>query len=378
MTAARIRWPILLALTGWAALLGGCWLTVPPSRDAARAAHLLPSLFAGLPIAPQRWGTPPPLVETEAIESPSGGASLHLYRPPVGRHPALLISLGVDPAPPDDPRVTRLLDGIARAGLVAVLVQSNALDADLIAPEAPDLLVRAFQRISARPYVRDGRAGFLGFSVGGALVSVAAADPRIRDQVAVVEAFGGYFELEDVIAAVTTGELHDGDRQLPWTPDPLPRSVITTNLVAGVTDATQRESLKRALAGDTQARAALAAPAEAVFDLLSNTDPGRAASLFARLPQRQRAQLSAVSPGSVIDGLRAPVFLMHDRGDPLVPFVESRRYRDALQARGRTPYFSEFDIFQHVDPTRGGSPRIVARDGTRLFLHLDALLRRLG
>lgn len=314
----------------------------------------------------------------EPIAATSGTASLHIYRPAQGRHPALIVSLGVDPAPPDDPRVMRLLDGIARAGLVVVLVQSDALDADLIAPDAPDLLVRAFERVSERPYVRERRTGFLGFSVGAGLVSIAAADPRIRDRVAVVEAFGGYFSMEDVIAAVATGELHDGARRLLWSADPLAQSVINTNLAAGVADADQRSLLDRALAGDSQAHDALTGSAEAVYAVLNNRDSALAARLYARLPEDQRAQLLALSPASVIDGLRAPVFLMHDRGDPLVPFVESRRYRMALQARGRAPYFSEFDIFQHVDPTRGGSPRIVARDAIRLFLHLDALLRRLG
>src|SRR5215216_5780704 len=216
---ALIRWPILAALLGTAVLLAGCWLVAPPARGAVRTARLLPAFFAGLPVAPEAWGRPEPVVEVEPLPTADEYAAMHIYRPPSGRHSALLLSLGVDPAPPDDPRVVRLMKGLARAGLVAVLVQSSALDHDLITAEAPELLVQAFERTAARPDVRPERIGMTGFSVGAGLVSVAAADPRIRDRVALVEAFGGYFDTESLVFAVTTSTIRDGDRLLRWEPD---------------------------------------------------------------------------------------------------------------------------------------------------------------
>src|SRR5262245_44785135 len=103
----------------------------------------MPAFFAGLPFQPEAWGRPSPIVSVEPIAAAGGPASLHIYRPATGRHPALIVSLGVNPAAPDDPRVVLLLSGLARAGLVAVLVQSTALDQSQITAEAPDLLVRA-------------------------------------------------------------------------------------------------------------------------------------------------------------------------------------------------------------------------------------------
>ena len=359
------------------ALLGGCWMLAPPARAAVRTARLLPAFFVGLPIAPEAWGRDAPLVSVEPIEAASGAAFLHIYRPPAGRHPALLLSLGVNPAPADDPRVVRLMGGLARSGLVAVLVQSAALDNDLITAEAPDLLVRAFERVEGRADVTPGRIGFTGFSVGAGLVSVAAADPRIRDRVTLVEAFGGYFNVEDLVAAATTGTIRDGEALLPWPPDPLVRSVVTKNLVAAVPEPSRRETIDAALNGDAAALAALDGHARAVYDVLTNTDPARAAALYARLPAAQREGLHFVSPAAHIDGLVAPVFLMHDRGDELIPYVESRRFRAALREAGRSPYASEFDIFKHVDPTRGGKPLVVARDMVKLFMHVQAVLARL-
>jgi hypothetical protein len=144
-----------------------------------------------------------------------------------------------------------------------------------------------------------------------------------------------------------------------------------------VPDPSRRELLAQALAGDGAALVPLDAHARAVFDVLTNTDLERAGEYYARLPAAQREGLYAVSPAAHVAGLHAPVFLMHDRGDPLIPYVESRRFRDALTLAGRPPYASEFDIFEHVDPTRGGSPLVLARDGLRLFMHIHAVLARL-
>ena len=370
----RAIWVVLITLP---VLLAGCWTLAPPARAAVRTARLLPAFFVGLPVAPEAWGREAPLVSVEPIEAASGDAFLHIYRPPAGRHPALLLSLGVNPAPPDDPRVVRLMGGLARSGLVAVLVQSAALDNDLITAEAPDLLVRAFERVEARPDVTPDRIGFTGFSVGAGLVSVAAADPRIRHRVALVEAFGGYFNVEDLVAAATTGTIRDGDVLLPCEPDPLVRAVVTKNLVAAVPEQRRHEAIYAALDGDAGALATLDGHARAVYDVLTNTDPTRAAALYARLPAAQRAGLRFVSPAAHIDGLVAPIFLMHDRGDELIPYVESRRFRAALLEAGRAPYASEFDIFKHVDPTRGGKPLVVARDMVKLFMHVQAVLVRL-
>ncbi|MER3421115.1 MAG: hypothetical protein C4290_11590, partial [Chloroflexota bacterium] len=86
----------------------------------------------------------------------------------------MVVSLGVNPAPPDDPRVVRLFRGLARAGLVAVLVEQQALNEDRLTAAAPETIVRAVERVRVLPAVRDGRLGLLGFSVGASLVEIAA------------------------------------------------------------------------------------------------------------------------------------------------------------------------------------------------------------
>jgi predicted esterase len=41
------------------------------------------------------------------------------------------------------------------------------------------------------------------------------------------------------------------------------------------------------------------------------------------------ATLRQVSPSSAVAALDTELFIMHDRSDPYIPYVESRRLRDA-------------------------------------------------
>lgn len=179
----------------------------------------------------------------------------------------------------------------------------------------------------------------------------------------------------DLAAAITTGMLRDGARPLPAEPNPLSRAVMTTNLVAAVPEAgSGRPCGRRSRA--TRRRGAGCTAARRRSMTCSPMSTRRAAALYARLPMSQRAALRAVSPASHVTGLRAPVSLMHDRDDALTPFTESRHFTAALTAAGRPPCYSEFGIFQPVDPTRGGTPLVVARDLVELFPHVRAVLAR--
>ena len=375
-----LRRLLVLGIPALALALAGCALIVPASAAAVRTVRLMPAFFAMLPVDPSGWLAPDIVAETEELRGEPDWVRLHIWRPAEGQHPALIVSLGVNPAPPDDRRVVRLMGGLARSGLVVVLVESLALNEDRLTPAAPGLMVDAYERTVALPHVRDGRAGLFGFSVGAALVEMAAADPRIRDRVVLVESFGGYTRLPDVMAAVTTETIQYGDIVASWHPDPLAVTVIRKNLIAGVPSAADREALTRALVtkeAPLPAPEMLSGPGRGVLAFLTNTDPARTGELLSALPRAQQEELEALSPLHVLGDVRTRVFLMHDRGDELIPYVESRRARDALAAAGNPPYYSEFDIFRHVDPTRGGKPHILIRDGVRLFLHAYWVLRRL-
>ncbi|HTE85855.1 MAG TPA: hypothetical protein VK821_14095 [Dehalococcoidia bacterium] len=185
-----MRKTLALVVAAIAVTAGGA--CTRPGQVTLQTTRLLPSLFGFEPQLPLGIGSEPVAKSTLDVGARYPGATIQLYRPAAGRHSALVISLGIAPAPPDDPRVVRLLTGLAQSGVVAALVDSPDLDASRLTPATPGLLVSAFQLVSDQPSVMPDHVGLLGLSVGGSLALIAAADPRIAGDIRLVEAVGAY------------------------------------------------------------------------------------------------------------------------------------------------------------------------------------------
>ncbi|HLZ69482.1 MAG TPA: hypothetical protein VKV26_06160 [Dehalococcoidia bacterium] len=366
----------LLPLLLWAALLA----ISPPTRLAARTLTLLPSFFAALPGSPIDLVTARPVREVVELPPVDGYVRAHIYRPPHGRHPALVLSLGLDPAPPDDVRVVRLMDGLARSGLVAVLVESEALNGDRLAPDLPRALVEGVQFAAEQPYTRPDRVGIFGFSVGGSLAIVAATDPAIRDRLRNVDAFGSFATLGDALLSIGTHTLDDRGAVRPWNPNGIASEHLTNVLLAGLDDAQEAAALHGYFVeGDVHALDGvnLSPEGQAIKGLLSSRDRAEGKSYVPALPASLQANLAALSPLPRVSQVRARLFIMYDRDDPLLPFTGSRDLCAAARAAGLKPYCSAFSIFQHVDPKRAGNPITLVHDLTELYLHAFAVLRSL-
>src|SRR5438874_6159222 len=151
------------------------------------ATLLLPHFFPGDVPRPLRLFTPAPTVRTIDVPDAPGRMVADIYEPGNGgRHPAMVLLLGVNPLPRAHEQVTTLADGIARTGIVTVVAESDALLSGEIRAEEVDNLVALYQHLERLPAVDAQRIGFAGFCVGGVLELIAASDPRIADRVAYV------------------------------------------------------------------------------------------------------------------------------------------------------------------------------------------------
>ncbi len=351
-------------------------------RTAVRAISLLPYVFPNPPAEPLSWVTPTPVSEEVRYADASRSLLADLYRPgDAGRHAALLLSLGVHPVPRDDPALVRLATGLARDGFVVLIPESPELRADRILPSERDAFVAAFRYLASRPEVDRARIGFVGFSVGASLLAVAAADPRINDDVRVVNFFGGYDDAFTLLREIASRRivLEDG-RSVPWQPADLARSIFANVLLENVEDPTDRALVSRALVdGQTLpplVRGLLGARARLVYDLFSADDPDRVEALVAALPDDLRERLRAVSPSTYVADLHARMYLMHDTDDGFVPFVESRRL--AARLPGSQRVYTEFSIFAHVEPTRSLDPITFVSEAGKLVRHLYLVMLELA
>ena len=111
--------------------------------------------------------------------------------------------------------------------------------------------------------------------------------------------------------------------------------------------------------------------------MLSNRDPERAVALYEALPEEMKAHFQRLSPSTALDWLEAKLFVMHDRNDTYVPYVESERLVAALEDYPKKHY-TRFDLFQHMHPQRQLAPLDFAREVGTLYFHLYLLMLELA
>lgn len=388
VSATRTRSPGRGRETGCALLLVALLvvaLTWPAIDAGVRLALLIPEVVPSLPVRPLLWISTHP--ERREVRYPGADrlVTADLYLPaPGGRHGAVLLFLGVNPIGRDEPILVRTAEGLARTGLVVLVPVSERLGHGEISPAEVDDLVAGIQFLRAHPSVAADRVGLTGFSVGGSLALLAAADPRIASDLAFVNAFGAYADAGDLAAEVVARAYELDGRTVPWQPAPMAEGVVIDQITRMVADPDERAAIRdlvrarrpdRAVenvepgAGSSDVRTA---EGRAVLAFLSSASLPEARARLAQLPPAGLAQLQAVSPLPAMPRLRTRVFLMHDDGDPLVPFVGSRRLA-AAAPRDRI-VLSEFSLFDHVEPTRAVDVATLAREVVELYIHLYRVL----
>lgn len=362
------------------ALWAGLWAN-RYSRMGLTTVLLLPDLFVDSPLSPLKLGEEP-LRQEVTIPGPDGPFFADIYRPADGdAHGAVLLAVGAVPRIREHPGAIRLSKAAARAGIAVMLPELNNLERDIMNPEDLEVLVAAFRYLRSQPYVDPQRSGIVGVSVGAGLAVGAAADARIRSDVHFLLSIGGYFDIWDVIAAATTGTIYDDGRAETWQPRAKTIAVLQRSLISYLNDPDERDLFTRYFVEDDLTAiinvGSLSPEAALLYEILTNSDPSRAQDLFARLSPQRQAILRQLSPRAHVQALEAEFFIMHDRSDPYLPYVESRRLRDALAGNGSSLHYAEFAIFEHVEPTNWTDPLTFIANISKLLFYAWLLLLRL-
>jgi dienelactone hydrolase len=365
-------------------LLGFFLSVFPTGRAATRAALLLPALISASEPGALQSADEPIRHEQASVPSRGGDVALDVYEPiaappPVpGAREGLLVVSGVGDNR-QEPQLVNLLESLARVGIVAMNVTTPTLSNYVLSPVDGDAAVQAFRALQHWPHVAADRVGIISFSAGGVFAALAAADPRIRDQVRFVLLFGCYFQVADLLRDIgRRALLVDGQRQ-PWTPNPLPLQVLANTI--GTTlppdEATTLEAAFQVGAAplSSDQLAQLAPPTLAAYHLLAGDEPEQVEGNLAAFTPAMNALLTQLSPSSVAAQIHAPIYLLHDRTDPDIPFTESRDFDAALTHLNQPHDFVEFGIFSHVEVRSDLGLGALIGDGAHLFSVLVKLLQ---
>jgi dienelactone hydrolase len=377
--AARVLLALLFAL--------GVYLTlVPQGRAVTRAALLLPALIT-LKEPALLVAVGGEVRHTQAqIRGAAGPIYLDIYEPvgappPIpGAREGVVIIPGVGDNRQVD-QVVNLSMSLARAGLVAVNITTDSLiDYDLTPADA-DAVVRSVLYTQQLPGVGADRVGILGFSAGGDLAALAAADPRIRDSLAFITLFGGYYDATTLLADYGRRGYVLNGQVVPWTPNIVPL-VVFANAIADTLPHSDAEALRAAFTldgftplSDAQL-AALSPAAAAAYHLLAGDQPEMVTENVSTLvssPQ-VRPLLAALSPAGMLPGIAAPIYLLHDRNDQFIPFTQSQAFNAALDRLHHEHTYAEFGIFAHVEVKSGVGGIQLLQDGFTLFRLLVSML----
>lgn len=371
----RLFRPCVLLLLAFGLLATSC-LSPNQERAIFKSALLLTEVLPQIPIKPlSTLGNP--IRHEQTVYSGTDTALFgDLYMPEgEGPYGAILIYLGIA-SPADDPYAQALVRGLAQQGIVVLIHQSRRMEAGIIDPAEIEGIIEALVHLRERPEVDRGRIGILGFSVGSGLALRAAADARIRDDVAFVHSFGGYYDAASVLSAVTTQQVVVNGKVESWVPDPLAASLFQHALLATVENEAERVQLQAALAGEAEPPAELSQRGRTLLALYANEDPRRTPEILAGDPTLV-GWLEDISPAPAIRDVRARLYVAHDHADAFLPYGESVRLAAAAREH-TTVVFRSFVLFAHLYPTNDAGQFIFLREVWNLYWHVVAVLEEVA
>lgn len=367
----------------WFLCLAGMVLTLlPQGRAFARSALLLPALVSASEPSLLVAGGEPVQHRQMVVPSSNGSVFLDLYAPEQTTPVFSSVQSGVliVPGVGDNRQVPQLINlsrAMARTGIVVMtMVTPTLINYDLSVQDT-DAVVQAFQAFERLPGMQGKRIGMLAFSAGMPLASFGAADARIRDRVAYVTAFGGYFQTKTVLRAFGRRAIDIDGKTEHWQPTAVPILALSNIITKGLPP-NEGDQIKNALAPSGKAlsqeeQARLSPGGRAAYQLLAGTAPGRVEENIAALPATTQEMLDVLSPARVISQIHAPIYLLHDRNDTSLPCTESRAFAAALQALHHPYDYVEFHIFDHVEMRSHLDGGQLLQDGMRLLFIMNEM-----
>jgi fermentation-respiration switch protein FrsA (DUF1100 family) len=266
----------------------------------------------------------------------------------------------------------RFAGGLARSGVVVMVPESATLrDGDIVADEVDTLRI-AVELLRSHPDVDARRVGLFGFSVGGALVLLAAEDEALREKVAFVHVSGGYFDTRELLSEVATHQLDLQGQLAPWIPQHVTKYTLYRQLISALPEGRDRDLLWRAMLDGEQLSSAeleeLSSEGRLVLELGESPTRERVDEIVEALPISSRERLDAISPNHRINHLQARLYVLHGRSDDVIAFTQSRQ----LAARVPEPTlrcYTESGLFEHVSPDTQPGLVIFARELPGLAHH---------
>lgn len=269
------------------------------------------------------------------------GISIDIYRGPNPVSPILIVH-GVNPTGKNSLDLIRISEGLAQTGYEVFVPDLIHLKKQHLRPEDAGSVKSAFQFIG-----RDAGIACFSYGCGPALIAAAHAD--IRDKVRFAFDFGGYYDIREALEFTVTG---------PETTIAYSKWVYLAANSDLLTDPGEQERVRRIaetrLAGktvDSGDEENLSAEARGLLNIFSAASPGDFRAKLNATPESFQKTLDALSPSHYVDGLRAPLILVHLAHDPSIPAEQSIELAEVARTRGIDHRLTLLQVYGHTYPT---------------------------
>ncbi|MGH2689892.1 MAG: alpha/beta hydrolase family protein [Actinomycetota bacterium] len=344
-----------------AAGLAAALLARRQAGSMAKAALLLSDIVPSSSRPLRRLTTGPRVTH---LDLPFGPADL--YHHPGRQVPGIVLVHGASPNGKADARVGMMASALARIGR-SVLVPGLAMGERRLEPEDTQRIRSA---IAYHAGLTGERVVVLAFSFGAAFTLVALEEePDVQDHVRALATVGTYYDLVNLLAGVTTGQIPYDDELVAWQPSADAAREVT-EFLGGFLDPAEAAALMAAYDSGDPSR--LGEDARAVWAVMTNRDPRPTRALVAALPQRLVDLFEEMSPATRIARIRVPVWALHSHEDPAAPPSESVRLVRALEPR-TDARLTIVGVLSHVTPT--GDPATWLREGRGLLAYAARMIR---
>jgi hypothetical protein len=236
----------------------------------------------------------------------------------------------------------RISEGLAQGGYEVFVPDLAHLKKQHLRPEDAGSVKSAFEFIG-----KDAGIACFSYGCGPALIAAAHAD--IRDKVRFAVDFGGYYDIREAMEFTVTG---------PESPISYSKWVYLAANADLIADQVSRERVMRIaqqrLAGSpvqTTGDENLSAEARGLLSIFSATSPADFRARLAATPESFQRMLDSLSPSHYIDGLRAPLILIHLAHDPSIPAEQSMELAEVARARGIDRRLTILQVYGHTYPT---------------------------
>lgn len=283
--------------------------------------------FPQIPVKPLSLLSKTPKHTVVEFDSQNGKVVADLYLPQSDNKSksAIIPAVGVRMQEKDKILIRQFSEALARLGYIVLWPRLERLEKGEALPEKPQTFIEAFKFLANLQQIDSERITFAGFSVGSSTALVAATDPQISHKVHGLIFFGGAFDLLEYLKSLASKSYKVNGSQVEWrVADDARNHAKGLLLTEGI---------------------------EEMVNVFEYSDPMIIDEVIENAPKEEREKLNRFNPREVISQFRTRTFILHDKSDVYVPYLESVKLYQALP-KSQVGAFVITDLFDHVQPNR--------------------------